>query len=157
MPSTPQYTEVVAGTPELLFDAVKHHHEWAPKQIPHVFTNAERHEGEGHTGSVWQYDVHEDKHDHHGGAPKIKVVMEDYNPETLSYVLDYQGDPRYTHLKWHIRMLPGPDPNTTSIKWRLDYKPYDKETGAPDDLVKLNLVHAIFKDLAAHLEAEKAE
>lgn len=60
MPRTPEFTEVVDGTPELLFGAVKDHHEWVPKLIPHVFTDGNRHEGEGHTGSVYHYDIHED-------------------------------------------------------------------------------------------------
>lgn len=61
MPFTPEYTEVVAGTPELLFGAVKDHHEWIPKLAPHVFTNVERREGEGIDGLDIHFDIHEDK------------------------------------------------------------------------------------------------
>lgn len=93
--------------------------------------------------------------EHHGGATKIKVVMEELNNETKSYVVKYVGDPKYSTKKFHARMLPGPDPNTTSILWKIEYVPYDEKTGAPDDLVALNIPRTIFKDLAAHLEAEK--
>lgn len=95
--------------------------------------------------------------DAHGGTPKIKMVMEDYNESTLSYVVDYQGDPRYSHLKFHHRFLPGPEPNTTYLKWLIDYSPISDDTPPPDDLVALNLPLAGFKDLAAHLESTKAE
>lgn len=61
MPFTPEYTEIVAGTPELLFGAVKDHHEWIPKLAPHVFTNVERREGEGIDGLDIHFDIHEDK------------------------------------------------------------------------------------------------
>lgn len=100
-------------------------------------------------------DVCECADDAHGGTPKIKMVMEDYNASTLSYVVDYQGDPRYSHLKFHHRFLRGPSPGTTYLKWLIDYSPYSDETGAPDDLVALNLPLAGFKDLAAHLAEEK--
>lgn len=61
MPSTPEYADVVAGTPELLFSGLKEPQEWVSKLVSHVYTNVERHEGEGHASSVYHFDIHEDK------------------------------------------------------------------------------------------------
>lgn len=95
--------------------------------------------------------------DAHGGTPKIKMVMEDYNQATFSYVVvDYQGYPRYSHLKFQARFLPGPSPNTTFLKWLIDYSPLTDKTPPPDHVMALNLPLARFEDLAAHLEAEKS-
>ena len=87
----------------------------------------------------------------------MKIVMQDYDPSTLSYVVDYQGDPRYEHLKFHVRFVPGPSPQTTAVKWLLDYSPFDANTPPPNDLLALNLPQDIFKDLAAHLESTESE
>ena len=92
--------------------------------------------------------------DAHGGTPKVNVVLEDYNPRTLSYIIDYQGDPRYRLLKWHLRLLPGPSQNTTDVKWFLEYEPVKAGGPPPHDLLALNLPNAVFKDLAAHLDSQ---
>ena len=60
MPRTEEFTDVVAGTPEQLFSAVKNPHEWGPKLVSHVFPDGTRHEGDGTAGSVYHFDIHQD-------------------------------------------------------------------------------------------------
>lgn len=93
----------------------------------------------------------------HGGTTKFEKVVEDWDPERLSYVVNYQdAHPEYRQLKYHIRMLPGPSSDATSIKWRIEYYPWDERTGAPEHLVAFNVPRALFKDLAACLQAQGA-
>jgi len=150
MSETREFSEVVAGTPQQLFAAVKDHHEWVPTLVPEWFTEGRRHEGEGHAGTVVHYDIHEEKHDTHGGTPNLKLFIEEYNVDTTSYVVEFLGDPRYNYLKFHVRFLPGPSPGTSEVKWFLSYSPVSPGTAPEDEM--LNLPRALFKDLAAHLE-----
>lgn len=81
-------------------------------------------------------------------------MIEEYNPQSLSCVVNFQGHPSYSDLKHHVEFFAGSQPDTTMIKWRISYEPYDEATGAPDDLVRYNLVRVGFTNLAGFLSGE---
>jgi hypothetical protein len=90
-----------------------------------------------------------------GGTVTLKGLMEVYDETTLTYVKSFQGDPRYTSLKFTVRFLPGPSANTTTLKWFADYTPVSNDTPAPDNL--MDIYPQLYKNYAALADAHFAD
>ena len=90
-----------------------------------------------------------------GGTVTLKTLMEVYDETTHTYVVSFQGDPRYTSLKFTVRFLPGPSANTSTLTWFGDYTPISGATPAPDNL--MDIAPHLFENFAAHADAYFAD
>ena len=90
-----------------------------------------------------------------GGTLTLKTLMEVYDESTHTYVISFQGDPRYTSLKFTIRFLPGPSDDTSTLTYVADYTPVSDDTPPPDNLIELG--PHLFGNFAEHAEAHFAE
>ena len=89
-----------------------------------------------------------------GGTITLKGLMEVYDETTHTYVINFQGDPRYTPLKFTVRFFPGPSTDTSTLTWFLDYTPISSNAPAPDNLV--DVVRDLFENFASHADAHFA-
>ena len=90
-----------------------------------------------------------------GGTITLKGLMEVFDETTHTYVKSFQGDPRYTSLKFTVKFLPGPSTNTTTLKWFADYTPVSKGTPAPDNL--MDIYPQLYKNYAALADSHFAD
>ena len=90
-----------------------------------------------------------------GGTLTLKTLMEVYDETTHTYVISFQGDPRYTSLKFTIRFLPGPSADTSTLTYVADYTPISDDTPPPDNLIELG--PHLFGNFATHAEAHLAD
>jgi hypothetical protein len=89
-----------------------------------------------------------------GSTITLKSLMEVYDETTYTYVISFQGDPRYTFLKITVRFLPGPSADTSTLTWFSEYTPINDDTPAPDNL--MDIVPHLFENFAPHAEAHLA-
>ncbi|KAG0567321.1 hypothetical protein KC19_7G126200 [Ceratodon purpureus] len=148
MPTSTELTQLVSGDPNTLFLAIKSFDKLLPEMKSHIFPHAEHHEGDGGAGTVSTYGLHEDLAA--GGPTKYTTVMEVFDEATCTYIIDVQGDSRYTHVKINGKLSPGPNSGTTLFKWFADYSPVNEDTPPPEHL--LAVIPHMFQDLADHLQ-----
>ena len=84
-----------------------------------------------------------------GGTITLKSFMEVFDETTNTYVISFQGDPRYTSLKITVKFLPGPSANTSTLTWFSDYTPIP-----PDNI--LDIVPHLFENFSTHAEEHLA-
>ena len=89
-----------------------------------------------------------------GGTVTLKSLMEVFDETTNTYVISFQGDPRYTSMKFTISFLPGPSADTSTLTWFSDYTPVSDDTPPPDNL--LDIVPHLFENFSAHAEEHLA-
>jgi hypothetical protein len=88
-----------------------------------------------------------------GGTMTLKSHMEVYDETTHTYVISFQGDPRYTSLKFTVRFLPGPSADTSTLTWFSEYTPINGDTPAPYNL--MDVVRDVFENFGALADQAK--
>jgi hypothetical protein len=92
---------------------------------------------------------------HDGGSLTINTVMEVYDEATHTYVMSVQGDPRFTHSRFTVRFLPGPTPDTNTLKWSCEYTPVHADSPGPENI--MDIVPQVFGSFAPHAEEHLAK
>jgi hypothetical protein len=148
----PERSHVIPGPPETHFRGVKNCDVLFPKAVhSQIMSHSEHHEGDGGEGTISTYVVHPAD----GSTVTLKSLMEVYDETTYTYVISFQGDPRYTSLKFTVRFLPGPSADTSTLTWFAEYTPISGDTPAPDNL--MDIVPHLFENFAGHAEAHFAD
>ena len=92
---------------------------------------------------------------HDGGTLTLNTVIEVYDEATHTYVIGVQGDPRFTDVKFTVRFLPGPTPDTSTLKWSCEYTPVNADSPGPEKL--MDLIPQVFESFAPHAEEHIAK
>jgi hypothetical protein len=92
---------------------------------------------------------------HDGGTLTVNTVMEVYDEATHTFVMSVQGDPRFTHVRFTVRFLPGPTPDTSTLKWFCEYTPVDADSPGPVEF--MDMTGQMFDDFAPHAEEHLAK
>ena len=90
-----------------------------------------------------------------GGTIVLKGLMEVYDVTTHTYVINFQGDPRYSFMTFTVKFLPGPSADTSTLTWFSDYTPVSDDMPPPDNL--MDVVRDLFENFAGHAEVHFAE
>jgi len=69
-----------------------------------------------------------------GQKVKEKVEVYDDATHTVVYSTVEGGDPRFKHTKFTIKFSPGPDTNSTTVNWCVEYVPVNDSVPAPEEL-----------------------
>ena len=89
-----------------------------------------------------------------GDTITLKWLMKVSVETTHTYVFNFQGDSRYTSLKFTMRFLSGPSANTDTLMWFVEYTPYSGGMPAPDNLMDIG--PHLFENFAAHADVHFA-
>ena len=85
----------------------------------------------------------------------MNTVMEVYDEATHTYVMSVQGDPRFKESRFTVRFLPGPTPDTSTLKWSCEYTPV--HAGAPGPENHMDIVPQVFEKFAPLAEEHHAK
>jgi hypothetical protein len=154
MPTLPERSQVVPGAPSTHFRGVQHLNAVLPNSHPQFFSQAEHNEGDGGQGTKSTY-AFPNLHPHDGGTLTVNTVMEVYDEATHTFVMSVQGDPRFTHVRFTVRFLPGPTPDTSTLKWFCEYTPVDANSPGPEDM--MDIVPQVYDSFAPHVEEHLAK
>jgi hypothetical protein len=92
---------------------------------------------------------------HDGGTLTVNTVMEVYDEANHTVVMSAVGDPRFTHERFTVRFLPGPTPDTSTLKWSCEYTPVDANSPGPEDM--MDIVPQVYDSFAPHVEEHLAK
>ena len=92
---------------------------------------------------------------HDGGTLTLNTVMEVYDEATHTVTVSVQGDPRFTHESFTVRFLPGPTPDTSTLKWSCEYTAVDADSPGPVE--RMDIVPQVFDSFAPHVEEHLAK
>ena len=104
---------------------------------------------------IWSFLIVADPHD--GGTLTINTVMEVYDEATHTYVMGVTGDPRFTHSRFTVKFLPGPTPDTSTLKWSCEYTPVDPAADSSGPTNIMDIVPKVFESFAPHAEEHIAK
>lgn len=127
-------TEFVSALPlEQSWKLAKCSDKVLPKVLPHIFAKCERLEGDGGAGTVRVVTLGSAS-PAAGQTVKEKVEVYDDATHTVVYSTVEGGDPRFKHTKFTIKFSPGPDANSTTVNWCVEYTPVNDSVPAPEEL-----------------------